>query len=122
MGEIALQNVEKRFGDLDVIRNVSLTVKDGEFVVFVGPSGCGKSSLLRLITGLEDVSHGQVFIDGRDVTKLAPAERQLAMVFQSYALFPHLTVADNIGFGLRVSDRPKTEIRERVLKTACAGA
>ncbi|WP_343315154.1 ABC transporter ATP-binding protein [Brucella sp. BE17] len=120
MGEIALQNVEKRFGDLDVIRNVSLTVKDGEFVVFVGPSGCGKSSLLRLITGLEDVSHGQVFIDGRDVTKLAPAERHLAMVFQSYALFPHLTVADNIGFGLRVSGRPKIEIRERVLKMARA--
>ena len=120
MGEIALQNVEKRFGELDVIRNVSLTVKDGEFVVFVGPSGCGKSSLLRLITGLEDVSSGQVHINGRDVTKLAPSERQLAMVFQSYALFPHLTVADNIGFGLRVSGRPKSEIRERVLKTARA--
>lgn len=120
MGEIALQNVEKRFGELDVIRNVSLTVQDGEFVVFVGPSGCGKSSLLRLITGLEDVSSGQVHINGRDVTKLAPAERQLAMVFQSYALFPHLTVAENIGFGLRVSGRPKSEIRERVLKTARA--
>ncbi|MCW5709332.1 ABC transporter ATP-binding protein [Shinella sp.] len=120
MGEIALQNIVKRFGELDVIRNISLTVKDGEFVVFVGPSGCGKSSLLRLITGLEDVSDGQVLIDGRDVTKLAPSERQLAMVFQSYALFPHLTVADNIGFGLRVSGRPKKEIRERVLTAARA--
>ncbi|MCP8894947.1 ABC transporter ATP-binding protein [Shinella daejeonensis] len=120
MGEIALQNIVKRFGDHDVIRNVSLTVKDGEFVVFVGPSGCGKSSLLRLITGLEDVTEGQVLIDGRNVTSLAPAERQLAMVFQSYALFPHLTVADNIGFGLRVSGRPKAEIRERVLTAARA--
>ncbi|MFB2551291.1 ABC transporter ATP-binding protein [Ensifer soli] len=118
MGQIELRNVVKSFGAVDVIRDVSLTIDDGEYVVFVGPSGCGKSSLLRLITGLEDVTSGKVVIDGRDVTGVAPSERHLAMVFQSYALFPHLTVADNIGFGLRVSGRPKAEIRERVLATA----
>lgn len=120
MGQIKLENVVKSFGEFDVIRDVSLTINEGEYVVFVGPSGCGKSSLLRLITGLEDVSSGRVWIDGRDVTDVAPSERQLAMVFQSYALFPHLTVADNIGFGLRVSGRPKAEIREKVLTTARA--
>ncbi|MDX3925862.1 MAG: ABC transporter ATP-binding protein [Shinella sp.] len=120
MGQLTLENVVKSFGEFEVIRDVSLTINDGEYVVFVGPSGCGKSSLLRLITGLEEVSSGRVVIDGRDVTNVAPSERQLAMVFQSYALFPHLTVADNIGFGLRVSGRPKAEIRERVLTTARA--
>ncbi len=120
MGQITLKNVVKSFGEFDVIRDVSLSINEGEYVVFVGPSGCGKSSLLRLITGLEDVSSGQIMIDGRDVTKVAPSERQLAMVFQSYALFPHLTVAENIGFGLRVSGRPKAEIRERVLNAARA--
>lgn len=120
MGQITLKNIVKSFGAVDVIRDVSLTINDGEYVVFVGPSGCGKSSLLRLITGLEEVSSGRVVIDGRDVTDVAPSERKLAMVFQSYALFPHLTVADNIGFGLRVSGRPKAEIRERVLTAARA--
>jgi multiple sugar transport system ATP-binding protein len=120
MGQITLQNIVKRFGEFEVIRDISLTIDDGEYVVFVGPSGCGKSSLLRLITGLEDVSSGRVLIDGRDVTEIAPSERQLAMVFQSYALFPHLTVAENIGFGLKVSGRPKNEIRERVLTAARA--
>ncbi|BCP52397.1 sugar ABC transporter ATP-binding protein [Kaistia sp. 32K] len=120
MGQITLQNVVKSFGDVDIIRDISLTINEGEYVVFVGPSGCGKSSLLRLITGLEDVTSGRIMIDGRDVTHVAPSERQLAMVFQSYALFPHLTVADNIGFGLRVSGRPKAEIKERVLTAARA--
>lgn len=120
MGQITLQNVVKSFGEFEVIRDVSLTINEGEYVVFVGPSGCGKSSLLRLITGLEDVSSGRVVIDGRDVTNVAPSERHLAMVFQSYALFPHLTVEENIGFGLRVSGRPKGEIKERVLTTARA--
>ncbi|MDM9625027.1 ABC transporter ATP-binding protein [Rhizobium sp. S152] len=120
MGQITLENVVKSFGEFEVIRDVSLTINEGEYVVFVGPSGCGKSSLLRLITGLEDVSSGRVVIDGRDVTHVAPSERHLAMVFQSYALFPHLTVEENIGFGLRVSGRPKAEIKERVLTAARA--
>jgi multiple sugar transport system ATP-binding protein len=114
MGEISLKNVVKRFGVHAVIKDVSLTVTDGEFVVFVGPSGCGKSSLLRLITGLEELTSGSIGIDGQDVSNLPPSERQLAMVFQSYALFPHMTVAENIGFGLRVAGMPKAAIRERV--------
>jgi multiple sugar transport system ATP-binding protein len=89
-------------------------VAEGEFVVFVGPSGCGKSSLLRLITGLEELTSGSILIDKQDVSNLPPSERRLAMVFQSYALFPHMTVAQNIGFGLRVAGMPKTAIRERV--------
>jgi multiple sugar transport system ATP-binding protein len=114
MGEITLDRVVKRFGNHDVIRDVSLTVADGEFVVFVGPSGCGKSSLLRLITGLEELTAGRVLIDGEDVSARPPSERQLAMVFQSYALFPHMTVEQNIGFGLRVAGTPKAEIRRKV--------
>jgi len=120
MGQITLENVVKSFGEFNVIRDVSMTINEGEYVVFVGPSGCGKSSLLRLITGLEEVSSGRIVIDGRDVTHVAPSERQLAMVFQSYALFPHLTVGENIGFGLRVAGRPKEEICERVLTAARA--
>jgi multiple sugar transport system ATP-binding protein len=118
MGEIILDHVVKRFGDVEVISDVSLTVADGEFVVFVGPSGCGKSTLLRLITGLEDLTAGRVLIDGIDVSKRAASERGLAMVFQSYALFPHLTVADNIGFGLRVAGAPRAEIRRKVQAAA----
>jgi multiple sugar transport system ATP-binding protein len=118
MGEIILDHVVKRFGDVEVIRDISLTVAEGEFVVFVGPSGCGKSSLLRLITGLEELTAGRVLIDGVDISRRPPSERGLAMVFQSYALFPHLTVADNIGFGLRVSGMPRAEIRRKVQATA----
>lgn len=114
MGEITLDGVVKRFGAQEVIRDVSLTVNDGEFVVFVGPSGCGKSSLLRLITGLEELSAGRVLIDGVDVSGRPPSERHLAMVFQSYALFPHMTVAENIGFGLRVAGTPKKELQIKV--------
>jgi multiple sugar transport system ATP-binding protein len=118
MGEITLDHVVKRFGDVEVIRDISLTVPNGEFVVFVGPSGCGKSSLLRLITGLEELSEGRILIDGIDVSGRPPCERRLAMVFQSYALFPHMTVADNIGFGLRVAGTPKAEIRRKVESAA----
>lgn len=114
MGEITLNNVVKSFGVHTVVQDVSLTVAEGEFVVFVGPSGCGKSSLLRLITGLEELTSGTIMIDGQNVSNLPPSERQLAMVFQSYALFPHMTVAQNIGFGLRVAGMPKPAIRERV--------
>jgi len=114
MGSIRLEQVEKRFGEIQVIKGVDLEVEDGSFVVFVGPSGCGKSTLLRLIAGLEDVSGGVIRIDGQDATKVAPAKRGLAMVFQSYALYPHMTVAQNIAFPLRMANLPKETIRAKV--------
>ena len=114
MGKIVLNGVQKHFGTVKVIDNVSLTVEDGAFVVFVGPSGCGKSTLLRLIAGLEDVTAGQILIDGIDVTALPPTKRGLSMVFQSYALYPHMTVRGNIGFGLKMAGLPKAEIARKV--------
>ena len=107
MGKIVLEGVEKSFGNVNVISDVDLTVEDGSFVVFVGPSGCGKSTLLRLIAGLEDVTAGKILIDGIDVVDTPPAKRGLSMVFQSYALYPHMSVRKNIGFGLRMAGRPK---------------
>ncbi|QKV20079.1 ABC transporter ATP-binding protein [Oricola thermophila] len=118
MGSITLQKVEKWFGELQVIKGVDLEIDDGEFVIFVGPSGCGKSTLLRLISGLEEVSRGRILIDGRDVTAAVPSERQLSMVFQSYALYPHMTVGENMGFGLKTAGHPKSEIAERVADAA----
>src|ERR1700755_275330 len=100
MGSIQLTQVRKDFGPVSIIKGVDLEMRDGEFVVFVGPSGCGKSTLLRLIAGLEDTTSGQILLDGQDMTAEPPARRQLAMVFQSYALYPHMTVAQNIGFPL----------------------
>ena len=114
MGQITLDHVVKRFGAVEVIRDVSLTVDNGEFIVFVGPSGCGKSSLLRLITGLEDLSGGRILIDGKDVSAVRPSERKLAMVFQSYALFPHMTARDNISFGLRIAGEHRDTIARKV--------
>ncbi|WP_182084841.1 ABC transporter ATP-binding protein [Aureimonas sp. ME7] len=114
MSSITLQNVQKRFGDAEIIPGIDLEIGDGEFVVFVGPSGCGKSTLLRLIAGLEDVSGGQIRIDGTDVTHAAPAKRGLAMVFQSYALYPHMTVAANIGFPLKMAGMDKAAIDAKV--------
>src|ERR1044072_4015967 len=101
MGKIELRGVQKTFGNVKVIQGVDLVVEDGSFVVFVGPSGCGKSTLLRLIAGLEDATGGAILIDGVDVIDQPPAKRGLSMVFQSYALYPHMTVRNNIGFGLR---------------------
>ena len=118
MGQVTLDHVSKRFGAVEVIRDVSLTVEDGEFVVFVGPSGCGKSSLLRLITGLEELSDGRVMIDGKDVSALRPSERKLAMVFQSYALFPHMSVRDNISFGLRIAGESREKIDQKVAEAS----
>ena len=92
MGQITLNQITKSFGNVEVIQPIDLTVEDGEFVVFVGPSGCGKSTLLRLIAGLEDVTSGQILIDGKDATNIPPARRGLAMVFQSYALYPHMSI------------------------------
>jgi len=111
---IALKHVQKSFGAVNIIGDVNLEVADGEFVIFVGPSGSGKSTLLRLVAGLEDCTGGQVFIDGVDVTNMGPAERELSMVFQSYALYPTKTVRQNMSFGLEVARLPKAEITRRV--------
>jgi ABC-type sugar transport system ATPase subunit len=118
MAQLSLAGVRKSFGPVEVIRGVDLEIADGEFVVFVGPSGCGKSTMLRMISGLEDVSAGLIRIDERDVTRVAPSKREIAMVFQSYALFPHMTVAENIGFGLRLMGLSRAEIDRRVLEVA----
>ncbi|WP_146590551.1 ABC transporter ATP-binding protein [Puniceibacterium confluentis] len=114
MGRITLEKVAKRFGEVEVIPPLDLTIEDGEFVVFVGPSGCGKSTLLRLIAGLEDVSGGQIRIDGQDATALSPAKRGLAMVFQSYALYPHMSVRKNIAFPLKMAGMPEDEQKRRI--------
>ncbi|RWL97431.1 MAG: ABC transporter ATP-binding protein [Mesorhizobium sp.] len=118
MGNITLKNVSKSFGSTTIIPNIDLNIEDGEFVVFVGPSGCGKSTLLRLIAGLEDVSGGIITIDGRDVTQEAPAKRKLAMVFQSYALYPHMTVAKNIAFPLKMAGEDQATIDKKVKDAA----
>ncbi|EHK59250.1 ABC transporter ATP-binding protein [Allomesorhizobium alhagi] len=118
MGQITLKNVSKSFGATIIIPEIDLTIEDGEFVVFVGPSGCGKSTLLRLIAGLEDTSAGAIVIDGRDVTGEAPAKRKLAMVFQSYALYPHMTVAKNIAFPLKMAGEDKATIDRKVADAA----
>ncbi|MEQ8403039.1 MAG: ABC transporter ATP-binding protein [Roseitalea porphyridii] len=118
MGSITLQKVEKWFGDLQVIKGVDLDIADGEFVIFVGPSGCGKSTLLRLISGLEEASRGTILIDGDDVTARLPSERKLSMVFQSYALYPHMSVRENMGFGLKTAGAPRTEIDRKVNEAA----
>ncbi|WP_213953688.1 MULTISPECIES: ABC transporter ATP-binding protein [unclassified Variovorax] len=114
MAEVLLSTVQKRFGAVNVIHGLDLHIPDGEFVALVGPSGCGKSTLLRMIAGLENVTQGSIRIGGRDVTDLDPKDRDIAMVFQNYALYPHMTVAVNMGFSLEHRGRPKAEIAERV--------
>ncbi|MDQ0560036.1 lactose/L-arabinose transport system ATP-binding protein [Rhizobium mesoamericanum] len=118
MSELSLKNVVKRFGALEIIHGANLEVKDGEFVVFVGPSGCGKSTLLRMIAGLEDISGGEINIGGRVVNDVEPADRGIAMVFQSYALYPHMTVEENLSFGLRMNGNPKADTEKRVKHAA----
>ena len=118
MASLELDNVVKRFGATTVIQGVDLGVDDGEFVVFVGPSGCGKSTLLRMIAGLEAVTDGDVQIDGRRVNDVSAAERGLAMVFQSYALYPHMTVYQNMAFGLENMRTPKSQIETKVQAAA----
>lgn len=114
MGNVTIQEVYKSFGALEVIHGISLDIADGEFVILVGPSGCGKSTLLRMIAGLEDIDSGEVVIDGRDVTDAAPKDRDIAMVFQNYALYPHMTIGANLGFSLRLRRAPKKEMNERI--------
>jgi lactose/L-arabinose transport system ATP-binding protein len=118
MGQVELQGVSKAFGGHAVIRDVNLTVAEGELVVFVGPSGCGKSTLLRMICGLEYLSGGDVKIDGRSMCGVDPSRREVAMVFQSYALYPHMTVAENMGFALRMAGMSKSARMERVREAA----
>src|SRR5207237_6016877 len=115
---IEVRGLTKLFGKTPAIRDVTLEVHDGEFLVLLGPSGCGKTTLLRCIAGLEHVDRGSILIGGRDVTDLAPRARDIAMVFQSYAVFPHLTVAANIGLGLRMHRRPPPEVERRVRQGA----
>jgi len=114
MGSISLKAVEKWFGPVQVIKGIDLDIQDGELIIFVGPSGCGKSTLLRMIAGLEETSRGQILLDGSDVTHKVPSERELSMVFQSYALYPHLSVEENVGFALKTAGAPKAEIDEKV--------
>jgi multiple sugar transport system ATP-binding protein len=119
MAEIRLDDVSKIYtGSVRAVDSVTLIVEDGEFLVLVGPSGCGKSTLLRMIAGLEDIDGGRVLIDGYDVTQVPPRQRDVAMVFQNYALYPHMTVRENLGYGLRVSRVPKAEAAERIDRTA----
>ena len=114
MGSLKIENVKKAFGPVEVLKGINLEVNDGEFVVFVGPSGCGKSTLLRVIAGLEDSTSGRVLIDGADVSVTPPAKRGIAMVFQTYALYPHLTVKNNMGLGLKQAGTPAAEIDRRI--------
>ncbi|WP_020191094.1 ABC transporter ATP-binding protein [Pseudomonas putida] len=118
MIKLKLDNVNKQLGGVRILRDINLEIAAGEFVVFVGPSGCGKSTLLRLIAGLDSICTGDLLIDGRRVNDLEPRERGVGMVFQSYALYPHMSVYDNISFGLKLAKTEKTSLRERVLKTA----
>jgi len=118
MGHIQLQNVGKSFGGVDVLTGIDLDIADGEFVVLVGPSGCGKSTLLRMIAGLEDITRGRIIIDGKTANRVPAKERGLAMVFQSYALYPHMKVAENMSFSLRLAGAPKAEIAAKVAEAA----
>ena len=118
MSGVTLTDVVKKYGETQVIHEISLGIDEGEFCVFVGPSGCGKSTLLRMIAGLEETTDGEIRIGARDVTRADPAERGVAMVFQTYALYPHMSVEENMGFGLRMNGHPKAEIREKVAEAS----
>ena len=120
MGSVSLQGIHKSFGAVDIIKGVDVAIGDGEFVVLVGPSGCGKSTLLRIIAGLEEVTSGSVVLDGADITQVPPKDRDIAMVFQNYALYPHFTVEANMGFALKLAGVPKAEIRRVVHATAAS--
>ncbi|MGE4532948.1 sn-glycerol-3-phosphate ABC transporter ATP-binding protein UgpC [Halomonas sp.] len=114
MGRLTLEGIGKAFDGIEISRDIDLTIEDGEFVVFVGPSGCGKSTLLRMIAGLEEITRGEMCLDGERINEIPPQERDIGMVFQSYALYPHLSVAENMAFGLKLARTDKAEIRRRV--------
>ncbi|MBV9391969.1 MAG: sn-glycerol-3-phosphate ABC transporter ATP-binding protein UgpC [Verrucomicrobia bacterium] len=118
MAGLKLKNLKKRYGQIEVIHGIDLEIQDGELVVFVGPSGCGKSTLLRIIAGIEELTDGEVWIGDKDVRDVDPASRGVAMVFQTYALYPHMSVEENMAFALKMAKRPKAEIRERVARAA----
>ena len=118
MSAVKIINVTKKYADIQVIHGIDLDIKDGEFCVFVGPSGCGKSTLLRMISGLEEVTSGEIHIGDKNVTKMQPADRGIAMVFQSYALYPHMTVRENMAFGLKMTKVPSAEINQKVNEAA----
>ena len=118
MATVSIRNVRKRFGSTEVLHGVNIEIEDGEFVILVGPSGCGKSTLLRMIAGLENITSGDIAIDGRVVNNVAPKERDIAMVFQNYALYPHMTVKDNMAFALTLAKAPKAMIAEKVNRAA----
>jgi ABC-type sugar transport system ATPase subunit len=118
MAKLSLFDVQKRFGEVEAVRPISMEIQDGEFLVLVGPSGCGKSTLLRMIAGLESVSGGRIILQDQDVTGMAPRDRGMAMVFQDYALYPHMTVSENLGFALRMQGVARAEIDARVRQTA----
>jgi sn-glycerol 3-phosphate transport system ATP-binding protein len=118
MADVGFREVRKKFGKVEVIHGITCDIRNGEFIVILGPSGCGKSTLLRLVAGLEEVTAGDVLIDGRVVNRLEPAERDIAMVFQNYALYPHMTVYRNMAYGLKIRGMPKAEIEKRVLHAA----
>src|SRR4028118_134110 len=118
MANIQLRNVTKSYGSVTVIKGIDLEIRRGEFMVFVGPSGCGKSTLLRLISGLETISTGDLFFDGDRVNNVIPSKRGIAMVFQSYALYPHMNVYDNMAFGMKLQGSNKTEMDARVRRAA----
>jgi len=118
MASVAFENVTKQFGNVVAVKDLTLYIPDGEFLVLVGPSGCGKTTTLRLLAGLEEVTRGRIYIGDRDVTEIPPKDRNIAMVFQSYALYPHMNVYDNIAFGLRMRKVPKPEIERRVREAA----
>ena len=118
MSGVSIESVFKRYGAVQVVHGIDLTVEEKEFVVLVGPSGCGKSTTLRMIAGLEEISEGEIVIDGRVVNRIAPKDRDVAMVFQNYALYPHLNVAENMAFGLRIRRMPKDEIKKQIADVA----
>src|SRR6476660_5712283 len=118
MAEVSLRSITKSFGDVKIIKGVDLEIADGEFCVFVGPSGCGKSTRLRMIAGLEDITTGSLAIGGKEMADVEPADRGVAMVFQSYALYPHMTVEQNLSFGLRMTGNPKGDTERRVKRAS----
>ena len=120
MASIQLRNVTKAYGKVVTLKNINLTIEDGELAVFVGPSGCGKSTMLRMIAGLEEITDGELLIDNEVVNDVTPADRGVAMVFQSYALYPHMTVAENMAYSLKIHKVPKDEIEKEVLNVAKA--